>query len=152
MERVVDPEFDERPPVKPGECLLGKCDGTGWIQVSEAYVDHAAGPPPSIPEGETPHERAMFEAEHRGYRAKRAALTNTSYPCPSCMPIQFERWSGGHWEPRHDRDACDDCRRVDASTGKRVRGRKRREEPERAPEPTWTPPPEEPEQIRADLR
>jgi hypothetical protein len=158
METVVDPEFDPRPPQRHGVCAIGKCDGSGFVRVSDAYVDRWAGAPPSIPEGETPLERALFEESHRLYRAVRAAFSKSSYPCPSCMPVQFERWSGGHWESGHDREACADCRRVDAASGKHAHGRRRRQparEKEREslpPESQAEPEPEPPEQMRADLR
>ncbi len=150
MQNVIDPEFDERVPFTPGVCRSGRCSGDGWIQVGEAYVDQWAGPPPSIPEGETEFERLVFEEIHRTYRALRAAYAASSYPCPSCQPIQFDRWAGDHWGRYHDRAGCTDCRRVDAASGIRRSGSKRRREKE--PEPTYSPPDEpEPEQLRADL-
>lgn len=150
MQNVIDPEFDERVPHVPGVCRSGRCDGSGWIQVGDAYVDQWAGRPPSIPEGETVLERSIFEEIHRAYRALRAAFGQSSYPCPSCMPIQFDRWAGDHWGRYHDRGGCDDCRRVDAASGVKVRGGRRRKR-EAEPEPVYSPP-DEPEQIRADLR
>jgi hypothetical protein len=157
VESVVDPEFDPQPPVRHGVCQAEKCDGSGWVRVSVAYVDRWAGLAPSIPQGDTDIERAIFEEVHRAYQATRAAWAASSYPCPSCMPTQFERWSGGHWESGHDREGCADCRRVDAASGKHLHGRRRRQparEAEREPLPpeSQAEPDPEPEQLRADLR
>ncbi len=145
MERVVDPEFDDTPPVLPGECATGRCDGSGWVSVSEAYVEKWAGPPPSIPEGDTPEERKAFEEAHKWWRVVCAAFRRSSFPCPTCMPRQFERWSGGHWDRFHDRDGCADCRRVDSESGKKARSRRRTPEaPPAPPEPVYVPEPEPP--------
>lgn len=129
MERVVDPEFDEQPPIQPGVCLTGRCDGSGWCSVSEAYVDRWAGPAPNLPQPETDAEAAAFAEVLHWYQCTRAAWRHSSYPCPSCRPRQFERWVGGHWDSHHDRDGCADCRRVDAEMGRRTSRRRRKEEP-----------------------
>lgn len=150
----VDPEFDPTPPAEPGVCRGGSCDGSGWKSVGEAYVDRWAGPPPSIPEGETPEERREFRQAHRAYQALRAAFRRSSYPCPACQPALYDLWAGGHLgRYNHDAGACPVCRENDRRTGKRVGGGTRKTaavaEPVHADRDA---PPEEPEQIRADLR
>lgn len=71
------------PPLPGAEC---RCEGTGWIQVQEAY------------------------AERRGKSDQgRAAAANSVYPCKVHKPRQFSRWVSGCWEPDHDRSSCDLC-------------------------------------------
>lgn len=85
-----------------------RCSDTGWCQVTEHYVDRLA-PWPSLPE-------PITEAEHAGHaqlmedaRRKRAAVANSSFPCPDCQPAMFDRWAAGHMHPDHDARTCPDC-------------------------------------------
>lgn len=37
------------------------------------------------------------------------ALADSSYPCPTCRPEQYELWREGHWMPNH---TCKVCRPI----------------------------------------
>ena len=33
-------------------------------------------------------------------------------PCPECRPTTYEQWGEGHYDARHDRARCAECRRI----------------------------------------
>lgn len=85
-----------------------RCGDTRWCQVTQAYVDHhhpwSALPHPDLPDD------APGNAEVRSNdRRKRAALANSSYPCPDCDPAGFARWAEGHMDAHHDARHCAVC-------------------------------------------
>lgn len=94
-----DPEFDEKldVDVDTSACPGGRCDGTGFVRVSPEYVDRRC-PFPSLPDPINDLEQRQYDAIMRETSARRAALTNSSYPCPSCQPEQFAAWYAGEWD------------------------------------------------------
>lgn len=141
MSELRDPEFDPPPVVEPGTCPRGRCDGSGFIRVSQAYVDSMA---PLLTDADAlailgfePNEqqRALLDEQRR---LRRVSFANSSYPCPVCMPHQFDRWNTGHWGPNHDRANCPQCV-ADNPHLRPVRRRRRNPEGDhRDPGPTYT--------------
>lgn len=77
----------------------------GWCQVGDADADRAVERV-TIPAVDDPH-RAEVEREHgRLWRAARAAV----YPCRTCQPAAFMRWTRGHYRAGHECGECADLR------------------------------------------
>lgn len=84
-----------------------RCDGTGWVQVQEAYAEqHLA--PDLFADPDTVSEQAAQLAEQR-LAQQRAALAQSVYPCRVHNPRLFFRWAQGHLDPQHDRSDCPEC-------------------------------------------
>lgn len=154
MKDIVDPEFDDRPAPKAGECSRGRCDGSGWIQVSQAYIDRLM---PLLVEDDYPPQATVEQrsAMDRIRAQRRAGMANTSYPCPACKPIQFDRWNGGHWEDDHDRANCPECVAANPALRQGTGRRRRRREDTHAPDPVYredesTQPPSPPPRLDID--
>jgi hypothetical protein len=139
---LIDPEFDRSEPPEPGTCPRGRCDGSGWILVSAAYVDHHA--PLLTHEAicrmagtDSPSDALVAQLTEQR-RLLRAGWARHVYPCPVCMPTQFERWNGGHWDNRHDQASCPQCVMANPHlrAGKPRRRRSRGEETD--PGPSYT--------------
>lgn len=131
MKDLRDPEFDQpdedEHPGTPGECRRGRCDGSGWIQVSEAYVDKVSPwPTASLPDNPTEEEQTVHDALMNEARLLRNAHANSSFPCPTCMPVAFARWRKGHWSNRHERATCPECMLIDGTTSTVRRRAKRK--------------------------
>lgn len=100
MER--DPLADD-PPRPDGPCP--RCDGARWVLVTPVYAERLA-PVPDVAGLPDDQAAALLREAH----ARRAALTDSWYPCRDCNRAQFFRWAGGHLASDHDRAACDECR------------------------------------------
>lgn len=98
------------PTITTGVCRAGgKCDGDGWVQVGPGYVE-VRYPWPAKPGPDADEEAlALYEVRVESTRIAREAAARSVYPCKDCEPAAFHRWAGRHWEPDHDRSACDEC-------------------------------------------
>lgn len=79
----------------------------GWRAVSSNYpVTHY--PMPDLT-GLPDDLAAAAQAE---VETRRAALTDSVYPCKQCQPHLFFRWAEGHLASKHDQDDCDECSEI----------------------------------------
>lgn len=84
------------------------CEG-GWMLVTATYVERRH-PLPQQPElGAHEDDYRRYDAQVAQVERRRAASTNTVYPCRACRPDDFARWAGGHLDPDHNRHDCPDC-------------------------------------------
>lgn len=93
----------------------GRCEGDGWVLVTEAYVD-GMYPWPAKPEDDSPEALAEYELRVETIRIRRQSAASTVYPCKRCNTAAFHRWAGRHWMPDHDRAKCDECKSGKAGT------------------------------------
>lgn len=93
----------------------GRCEGDGWVLVTEAYVD-GMYPWPAKPTDDSPEALAEYELRVETIRIRRESAAATVYPCKRCSPDAFHRWAGRHWMPDHDRAKCDECKSGKAGT------------------------------------
>lgn len=143
-----DPEFDEPETgdVDTSGCVGGRCDGTGFVRVSQRYVDRHA-PMPNLPEPTNDAEQHQYDAIMHEAAMVRAALANSSYPCPSCRPELFFRWQRGCLGPNHNIEKCVECSVARGVAPKRRRRAREEETPDELrpasvnAEPPPTPPP-----------
>lgn len=126
----------------------GRCEGDGWVRVTEAYVDGIA-PWPAKPTSDDPAVLAEYELRVETIRIRRVSAAETVYPCKRCNTTAFHRWAGRHWLADHDRRACDECSSGKASTAAALNERPDRVENEEPPAPEQ--PPLDAYQERADL-
>lgn len=98
-------------------CTNQRCE-FGWVQVLASYVDRHA-PEPELPELAGPEYdeiRLRLVAE---WKQRQASLRETWYPCKECNHRLFMRWAGGHLQPDHDRDECEQCQTPSSRRGRR---------------------------------
>ncbi len=101
-----DPIADEPVARRTGCPRGGRCDGTGWVQVTPAGAAamHPDPPPPDLDMTEAElAEHALFC--RRAAAARKSAETSV-YPCKDCNADRFYRWAGGHYKPNH---TCPEC-------------------------------------------
>lgn len=107
----IDPLEDDEPVIPravEGACKAGgRCDGKGWVWVTEEYAIGQAPMPTEEWFSEHPH--VSREGVERSVMERRAALMNTGYPCKACQPTRFFRWVGGHFASDHDAASCAEC-------------------------------------------
>ncbi len=97
-----DPEFDPR----PTGTRCRRCLGSGFLTVLPDYAD-TQYPETLDLTTLSDAERAVVDFQRHMLRS---AAANSVYPCRECRPEQFFRWLGGHWQPDHDKSACDECK------------------------------------------
>lgn len=105
---AADPEFS------PPTC---RCDGTGWVTVQPEYAAHMyPDPAPDVLASLTPDLANALEWQ---VYERRAAATNTVYPCRVHKADLFYRWAGKHFAKDHDPGSCAEC--IEVRSGPRVR-------------------------------
>lgn len=85
-------------------CLL--CE-FGWRSVDPSYVDRFFPIPDvsSLPED-------LAEIALRENTARRSGAQDAVFPCQTCQPTLFFRWSGKHLEAKHDAENCPECAEI----------------------------------------
>ena len=75
----------------------------------EARIARLAAAAPSAGQGEGTYGCRC--GEMRGW----VVLSDDPFdarPCPECRPATYEQWGEGHYDARHDRARCAECRRI----------------------------------------
>lgn len=85
-----------------------KCDGTGWIPVTETWVVATAKMPPDPMLDADEKSIEIYMAACSAVTERRQGLRNSVYPCKDCRPKVFLRWAEGHFDPDHRTD-CEEC-------------------------------------------
>lgn len=111
----------------PGPCR--RCEGTGWVQVQDAYAVHLY-PDPTLEQLAGLDDTAADEVVAQ-VQLQRAAAANSVYPCRDCNPPMFFRWAGGHFKLGHDYAKCDEC--IEVLGGRRAARRAVNHLPEQTP-------------------
>lgn len=89
------------------ECTAPECEH-GWKFVGADYALRHAKRPPFLDAPPGPDQTRAQAA----YDQQLASWGDSVYPCKVCNTTAFMRWAGGHQEPDHRRDECDECEEV----------------------------------------
>lgn len=98
------------PPLPPPSATICvKCMGARWLQVTPHYAERRYPWPERPPDGASPALLAAYEDLVAWTSERRAAASNSWFPCRVCNPVAFFRWVGHHWDIDHDTAGCSEC-------------------------------------------
>lgn len=107
-----------------------RCDGLGFLQVGEGYVDIVCPvTPPPVENPQSFGEIALNENVSAWNEMQRRSHAHSWFPCPTCQPEAYDRWLAGDWpNPRPKSKAGGDLREAMVAERRTVpEGRRRRD-------------------------
>ena len=88
-----------------------RCGDNLWVQFTEEDINRDFPIPPQL---RTAMLAATVDADRQAeldaIETARERQRDSVYPCPECNQRTFIRWREGHYDPRHNRYACPECR------------------------------------------